>query len=373
MSGNMVLSFIQKMSGIKNPDVMLAIFITISILISSFVFFQISLLISKTMRAATPKQTDREVLEDIYKENGGETWLIEFSKNWMSREAWELWKAEITKNRNVTNPNGKWAGVEIDLIYGKEHVVDLQMRDNIHLTGNFPNLFSLTYLLSLDFDHCKLSGNIPKEIGFLQNLTYLNLSFNNLTGGIPEEIGNLTNLTFLNLNRNPLGGCIPSTIGNLKKLEHLWLANCRLSGNIPYDVGHLVELRDLVLCENKITGRIPHEIGVMTKLDRLILSMNDLSGLLPDSLCQCKALTLLYLDRNRFSGELPNEVTDLSNLRELWIYSTNITIGGKPLIRGVERALSKSMPHVDIVVEQPNSPTRVLVRKQKNSSSPNGK
>lgn len=365
--------FLQQIFGIKDENVLLAFILTGSVLLASYIFFRITSYFKTTKEnqyqpdLTNPNQTDREILEVIFKENGGLSWAPEFRKNWLSKEAWDNWKLETTRNPFMTSPTGKWGGVEIDCIFGKDHVLELQMRDNVNFTGNFPRLFSLHYLISIDFDHCKLSGMIPKEIGSLSNLTYLNLSFNNFTGGIPEEIGNLTNLTFLNLNRNPLGGSIPNSIGKMTKLEHLWLANCKLQGVIPLEIGHLVELHDLVLCENKLTGKIPQEIGVLVKLDRLILSMNDLSGKVPDSICQCKSLTLLYLDRNRFSGELPGDIIELTNLKELWLYLTHMTIGGKPLAKGVERGLVKLMQNTDILVEQPQSPTRVLVRKQRNS------
>mmetsp|Transcript_33403 Transcript_33403/g.34035 ORF Transcript_33403/g.34035 Transcript_33403/m.34035 type:complete len:383 (+) Transcript_33403:262-1410(+) len=365
--------FIQWASGIKDENVLLALILTASVLAASYLFFIVTSIWKNSpskRNASSPDKTDRDILETIFRENGGMNWAPEFRKNWMSKPAWETWKMDMTRNPFMSSPSGKWGGVEIDVIYGKDHVLELQMRDNVNFTGCFPRLFSLQYLISIDFDHCKLSGPIPKEIGTLLNLTYLNLSFNNFSGGIPEEIGNLTNLTFLNLNRNPLGGCIPNTIGKMLKLEHLWLANCKLTGAIPYDIGHLIELHDLVLCENKLTGKIPNEIGVLSKLDRLILSMNELSGKVPDSICQCKSLSLLYLDRNRFYGELPSDIVELSNLKELWLYMTHITIGGKTLTKGVERGLVKIMQNTDILVEQPTSPTRVLVRKQRAPSSP---
>jgi Leucine-rich repeat (LRR) protein len=146
-------------------------------------------------------------------------------------------------------------------------------------------------------------------------------------------------------------------------LEHLWLANCKLEGEIPFDIGHLVELRDLILCENKLTGQIPSEIGVMSKLDRLILSMNDLKGKIPISLGQCKNLSLLYLDRNHLTGQLPVEIAMLTQLQEMWLYCTNITVDGIA-ISECGSFLKSKFKHTEIVVNQPKTPTRVLVRKE---------
>ena len=47
------------------------------------------------------------------------------------------------------------------------------------------------------------------------------LQGNGITGEIPKELGNLSNLTNLDLENNRLTGEIPSTLGNLKKLQFL--------------------------------------------------------------------------------------------------------------------------------------------------------
>ncbi|KAI9121857.1 hypothetical protein K1719_007247 [Acacia pycnantha] len=52
---------------------------------------------------------------------------------------------------------------------------------------------------------------IPNEIGALQNLIYLDLSYNNLTGSIPED---LFRMQYINLSNNLLSGYIPSKVYN---------------------------------------------------------------------------------------------------------------------------------------------------------------
>ena len=47
------------------------------------------------------------------------------------------------------------------------------------------------------------------------------LQGNDITGEMPKELGNLSNLTKLDLGNNRLMGEIPSTLGNLKKLQYL--------------------------------------------------------------------------------------------------------------------------------------------------------
>ena len=95
---------------------------------------------------------------------------------------------------------------------------------------------------------------------------------------------------------------------------------------------------------------------------RLVLSMNELSGSIPPSLGQCKSLTVLYLDRNNFTRQLPVEVSELPQLKELWLYRTNITVDGHPIAK-MGRFLTDRLPGVDVVVEQPSTPSKMLVRK----------
>ena len=67
-----------------------------------------------------------------------------------------------------------------------------------------------------------MSGEIPRELGYLTNLTYLDLSFNEkLSGQIPAELGYLQNLDYLYLDAigyTNLSGCIPASLAGI--LEH---------------------------------------------------------------------------------------------------------------------------------------------------------
>jgi len=89
-------------------------------------------------------------------------------------------------------------------------------------------------LKSIDLSSNDLTGEVPKEVGYLLGLVSLNLSRNNFHGKIPSEIGNLNSLEFLDLSRNKLSGSIPSSLSKIDRLGVLDLSNNNLSGRIPW-------------------------------------------------------------------------------------------------------------------------------------------
>ncbi|XP_027924118.1 receptor-like protein EIX2 [Vigna unguiculata] len=90
-------------------------------------------------------------------------------------------------------------------------------------------------------------------------LKSIDLSSNNLTGEIPKEIGYLAGLVSLNLSRNYLSGEIPSEMGDLSSLESLDLSRNRISGGIPFSLSQIDDLGKLDLSHNSLSGRIPRE------------------------------------------------------------------------------------------------------------------
>ena len=68
---------------------------------------------------------------------------------------------------------------------------------------------------------------LPRTIGSLTNLQYLNVGENNLTS-IPDEIGHLENLEHLYLNDNPNLANLPLELGLCTKLQIMSIENCPL-------------------------------------------------------------------------------------------------------------------------------------------------
>ncbi|KAJ3256118.1 hypothetical protein HK103_005687 [Boothiomyces macroporosus] len=165
---------------------------------------------------------------------------------------------------------------------------------------------------------------IPSEIGYLLNITTLNLSGNQLSGNIPPEIGNLINLDVLNLSNNNLEGEIPTRLADSFNLTKLYLQNNALTGKIPKDICNLYHLQILNLSSNLFSGSIPKDIYKLDKLTDLNLSMNNLSGQIPIGLGRLQNLRVLNLTDNCLQGELPPELGYLVNLKALYLNNNSI-------------------------------------------------
>jgi len=136
----------------------------------------------------------------------------------------------------------------------------LLLRDLTNLKSMFEQLESLNlleiYQLEI-FDLTNLGLTfLPREIGQLNNLQLLNVSFNQLTE-LPLEIKFLTNLKELKVNNNQLT-TLPLEIKFLTKLVRLNLSNNQLT-ELPLEIKFLNKLQDLYLIHNQLTT-LPLEI-----------------------------------------------------------------------------------------------------------------
>ena len=219
--------------------------------------------------------------------------------------------------------------------YNKEETTIMQLSSK-DIYGEIPaEIGELENLERLDLRYNQLSGEIPPEIGNLTNLLYLQLNHNQLTGEIPPEIGNLINLQILMLNENSLSGQLPESMANLVSLSMgggwmiydpgLSLSNNNFSGEIPSWIGNFENLRELDLSGNQFSGIIPEEIGNLSNLLTLKLNDNLLTGDIPNTIYQLNlsdrntgfppAVTLnpgLDISNNQLSGIISNEICNFS-------------------------------------------------------------
>ena len=208
-------------------------------------------------------ESDRAALVALYDATDGD--------NWTNNDGWKT-DAPLSEWEGVfTNDAGRVRALHVG---------------GYRLTGELPReLGNLTDLSSLQLNNNPgLTGEIPRELGSLTNLWQLSIYQNNLSGEIPRELGSLNNLQRLLVHTNNLSGEIPRELGSLANLVTLDLSSNNLTGEIPRELGRLTNLRYLHLSNNNLTGEIPRELGNLNDLGTLWLRENNLTGMIPYSL-----------------------------------------------------------------------------------------
>lgn len=112
-------------------------------------------------------------------------------------------------------------------------------------------LFSSSWLLGKSSE-CDYPGVACNGNGVVIEIS---LVASGLSGSIPKEIGVLDDLTFLDLSNNKIGGVIPIQLANLEELESLLLHDNEIKGVVPLLICNLREsdLKDLkVDCDSDI-------------------------------------------------------------------------------------------------------------------------
>ena len=140
------------------------------------------------------------------------------------------------------------------------------------------------------------------------------------TGEIPYELGYLQNLEYLAMQENFFNGTIPPTIFNLSKLNTIALVKNQLSGTLPADLGvGLPNLVQLMLGRNKLTGTIPESITNSSMLTLFDVGDNSFSGLIPNVFGRFENLRWINLELNNFTTESP------PSERGIFSFLTNLT------------------------------------------------
>ena len=184
-------------------------------------------------------ELDRQVLIAIYETMGGATWT---GTKW-----------NITAPLQEATASTNWSGVTVAKVNGVDRVT------RINLAAR------------------NLKGPLPPAIGYLSELTQLDMNNNNqqISGTLPASIGNLRKLNTLVLSRSGLTGPIPVELGNLTALTTLQMHTSNFTGSIPSNLfGKLTLLNSLELRANQLTGAIPSDILTHPKQDAVKIRAN---------------------------------------------------------------------------------------------------
>ena len=91
----------------------------------------------------------------------------------------------------------------------------------------------LHFMSGMDLSDNKLTGPIPREMGYLSGIHTINLSHNHFSGPIPETFSNLKEVESLDISYNELTGQIPPQLIELNNLAVFSVAHNNLSGKTP--------------------------------------------------------------------------------------------------------------------------------------------
>ncbi|CAH9076530.1 unnamed protein product [Cuscuta epithymum] len=190
---------------------------------------------------------------------------------------------------------------------------------------------SLCHIQKIAIKGFSLHGVLPHELVKLPYIQQVDFAYNCLTGTIPVEWGSVT-LKSISVLVNRLSGDIPKVLGNITTLTYLNLEGNRFSGMIPSELGKLISLQNLILSSNLLTGKLPETFSGLTNLTDFRINDNSLSGPIPDYVQNWRQLAKLELHATGLEGPVPGNISVLNKLTDLRISDINGPSQGFPLL-----------------------------------------
>jgi leucine-rich repeat protein SHOC2 len=209
------------------------------------------------------------------------------------------------------------------------------------LTSLPNNIGDLNHLEELELTYCQHLTNLPEEIGQLKNLRKLVLNYCTILNSLPKNIGYLENLETLKISNCYSLKRLPPTISKLKKLKVLeltdcWsfisllkglegldslevlnLKNCRSLKYLPESIRGLQNLKEINLEKCGNIEKLPSDIGKIKSLETLkVKSLFHLKEI-PNSIGNLEYYKMLDFSFCYSLTELPDTLGDLRNLQNL--------------------------------------------------------
>ncbi|PRP82093.1 hypothetical protein PROFUN_03783 [Planoprotostelium fungivorum] len=227
---------------------------------------------------------------------------------------------------DVKLPSNRLIGKALDFpkLFDLRTLRSLDLSDNA-IAGNviiFDKIYLTCYQLPnftrdaagikfISFRGCDLEGSIPSSIEHMTHLDELYLSGNQLTH-LPNSISSLSSLRVLDLSFNSINK-IPDTLGSMESLVTLRLQKNGITGSFPTVAGW-DNLQDLNLASNNFSGAIPSLRGCVN-LTRVNLAHNRLSVVDKKAFFYLQRLRYLDLSFNSFFGSMPRLPSTISSVQ----------------------------------------------------------
>ncbi|TXG70361.1 hypothetical protein EZV62_005296 [Acer yangbiense] len=168
---------------------------------------------------------------------------------------------------------------------------------------------------------------------------------------VPKKLGNLRHLRYLNLGKNGKIKKLPNSICKLQSLQTLRLGGCEELQELPRDIRYLISLRWLDFSTNQ--KFLPRN-GI-ERLDSLrLLSINSCNNLeyLVEDIGNLKALRTLFIVTCPNLVSLPSSIKRLSSLEELYLEDCeklNLDWGMGTEEEDTHRDLNGTRPHLRLL------------------------
>ncbi|XP_058075929.1 receptor-like protein EIX2 [Magnolia sinica] len=254
--------------------------------------------------------------------------------------------------RGITchNITGFLLKLDLHTVYNHNYWADGGLLDPaFSLSGRIdPALIQLKHLQFLDLSWNAFNGApIPDFLGGMKELRHLDLSWAGFSGSIPHQLGNLSKLISLKLSSSSLSAKNLRWLTTLPSLKYLDLTYVNLS-MASHDWVHvmnmspsLVELSLQDCGLSYISATLPSVN--FTSLRVLDLSDNNFNSTIPNWIANISCLVSLDLSGNNFQGEVPYQFSQLPNLEELGLGSTddNLRVDWSEFLEGSWRKLKK--------------------------------